>query len=228
MNIAVLLSGCGVFDGTEIQEAVSVLIALDELGVHAQCVAPEIRQHHVINHVKSEEMEPERGVLVESARIARGDILSLADAEARDFDALIIPGGFGAAKNLCSWAFDGPAATVDPLVKDFILAFVEQGKPVAALCVAPVVVAKALSAAGKSAKMTLGNCSEASPYEIESFHAGIKQIGMQPVECKLGEVVVDEDMKLLTTPCYMMEATPAKILSGIRSLCKLLTGIAAS
>lgn len=226
MKIGVLLSGCGVFDGSEIQEAVSVLIALDELGVEARCLAPDMPQHHVMNHLKGEEMEPARNVLVESARIARGEIQSLADASADSLDGLVIPGGFGAAKNLCTWAFDGPDARVQPAVAELILELVKAGKPIAALCVAPVVVAKALQGGGLSAELTLGTTEGASPYDISGFHGGVEATGMKAKECPLGEIVVDESRKIISSPCYMMEASPAKILAGVRKACAKLVEMA--
>lgn len=219
MKAGVLLSGCGVFDGSEVTETASVLIALDELGAEAVCMAPDIPQHHVLNHLKGEEMEPERNVLVESARIARGDITPLGGVKAEDLDGLVIPGGFGAAKNLCTWAFKGPGATVNDEVAALIRDMVEAGKPVVALCVAPVAVAKALQEAGKRAVLSVGSCEGASPYDIQEFHRGLEEVGMTPKECPLGEVVVDEDLKIITSPCYMMEASPAKILAGVRKAC---------
>ncbi|MCC5847699.1 MAG: isoprenoid biosynthesis glyoxalase ElbB [Verrucomicrobia bacterium] len=226
MKIGVLLSGCGVFDGSEIQEAVSVLIALDELGVEAQCLAPDMAQHHVMNHLKGEEMEPSRNVLVESARIARGEILSLEAESAEDLDGLVIPGGFGAAKNLCTWAFDGPDASVQPAVAKLIVDLVKAGKPIAALCVAPVAVAKALQGSGISATMTLGTTEGSSPYDISGFHGGLEATGMKTRNCPLGEIAVDEANKIISSPCYMMEASPAKILAGVRKACAKLVELA--
>jgi enhancing lycopene biosynthesis protein 2 len=219
MKAGVLLAGCGVFDGSEVVEAASVLIALDELGIEAMCLAPDVDQHHVMNHLKGEEMEPARNVLVESARIARGEITPVTEVSAGDLDALVIPGGFGAAKNLCTWAFNGPGATVDDGVAKLIQDLVSAGKPIVALCVAPVVVAKALQEAGKKAQLTVGSCEGASPYDIAGFNAGLKETGMIPVDCPLGDIVVDENLKIITSPCYMMEASPAKILAGVRKAC---------
>lgn len=222
MKIGVLLSGCGVYDGSEIQETVSVLIALDELGAEAVCLAPDIQQHHVMNHLKGEEMEPPRNVLTESARIARGDIHSLAEIKSADLDGLVIPGGFGAAKNLCTWAFDGPEANIDPQVATLIHELVHQEKPIAALCVAPVVVAKALEATGLTVTMTLGTPEGKSPYDISGFHKGIESIGATAVNCEPGDIAIDEIHRIITSPCYMMEARPAEILQGVRKACAQL------
>ena len=226
MKIGVLLAGCGVYDGSEIQETVSVLIALDELGVETVCMAPAMPQHHVINHTRGEEMSPARDVLTESARIARGDIADLAGVNPADLDGLVIPGGFGVAKNLCSWAFDGPEARVNPEAARVIGAMISAGKPVAALCVAPVLVAKVLQELGQTAEMTLGNPEGDSPYDIAAFHGGIESVGMTPATCALGDIVVDETRKLITSPCYMMNATPVKILEGVRKACTRLVEMA--
>lgn len=228
MKIGVLLSGCGVYDGSEIQEAVSVLIALDELGVEAVCLAPDVPKHHVMNHLEGEEMEPERNVLVESARIARGAITPLKNADPESLDGLVLPGGFGAAKNLCTWAFNGPGATVNDEAASLIQDMVKAGKPVVALCVAPVVVALALREAGIKSRMTIGSCDGASPYDIAEFQRGLEEVGVTPVDCALGDIVVDPEHKLITSPCYMMEATPAKILAGVRKACAKLIELAGS
>jgi len=219
-KIAVLLSGCGVYDGTEIQEAVSVLIALDELGAAAVCVAPDMPQHHVVDHLTGDDMGHARNVRVESARIARGAVLDLAEVKVAELDGLVIPGGFGAAKNLSNWAFAGPDCTVQPGVAALIQDMVAAGKPVAALCVAPVLLAKALS--GMGITLTLGTPEGASPYDIEGFHAGVASLGAKPVACELGEIAVDAAHKVVTTPCYMMDAGPAAILAGVRKACAQL------
>jgi enhancing lycopene biosynthesis protein 2 len=219
MKIGVLLSGCGVYDGSEIQEAVSVLIALDELGVNAVCMAPVMDQHHVVNHTDGEDMDHSRDVLTESARIARGEIANVADVKAEDLDGLVIPGGFGVAKNLCTWAFDGPEANVNHDVARLVGDVFTAGKPIAALCVAPVLVAKVLQGLGQTAEMTLGSPEGESPYDIAAFHSGIESIGMTAAACPLGEIHVDQARKLVTSPCYMMKATPAGILEGVRKAC---------
>lgn len=228
MKIGVLLSGCGFYDGSEVQETVSVLIALDELNATAVCIAPDKPQHHVMNHLKGEEMTPERNMLVESARIARGDIRPVCEVDAATLDGLVIPGGFGAAKNLCTWAFEGPDATVLPGVATLIQTLVKAGKPVAALCVAPVVVAKALQGTGVSASMTVGTPEGPSPYDINGFNTGLEAVGMKAVNCPLGDIVVDETHKIITSPCYMMEASPSQILTGVQKACAKLVAFAGS
>jgi enhancing lycopene biosynthesis protein 2 len=148
-QIAVLLSGCGHLDGAEIREAVLTLLTLDQHGAKAHCIAPNAPQHHVVNHLKGQEAQGTRNILEESARIARGEILDLAQAKVADYDALIMPGGFGVAKNHCSFAFNGADADVRPDVAAFLGGFFEARKPVGAICIAPALVALALGKQGK-------------------------------------------------------------------------------
>ena len=141
-HVAVILSGCGVYDGAEIHESVITLLRLDQRGAKVQCFAPDIAQLHVINHLTGEQMPETRNVLVESARIARGEIKDIREARVEDFDALIIPGGFGAAKNLSSFATQGAACTVQPEVLSLAEAFAEAGKPIGLMCISPAIAAK--------------------------------------------------------------------------------------
>lgn len=214
-NVAVVLSGCGVFDGAEVHESVLSLLALEQQGAIYQCFAPDIDQHHVINHVNGEEMDETRSVLVEAARIARGNIKPLAEFDAGDFDALLLPGGFGAAKNLSSLAFEGPNCSVDPYLESAVNAMVEAGKPIGALCISPAVLAKIFE--GKAARLTIGN----DPGTI----GAIKAMGGRHTETTHGEVVIDEQYKLVTSPCYMLDANIAQIADGaentVRELLKL-------
>ena len=222
MKIGVLLSGSGVLDGAEIQESVSALIALDKLGAEAVCMAPDMDQHHVVNHITGEEMSETRNVLVEAARVSRGDIRPLGEVTAGDVDGLILPGGFGAAKNLSTWAFDGPAGKIEPETGRLIRELVEAGKPIAALCVSPVVVAKALEGSGVKARLTLGTTEAPSPYDIDGFNEGLRSLGVEPVPCALGEIVADEANRIVTSPCYMMEASIARIYEGVEKACAKL------
>ena len=146
-KVAVILSGSGVYDGAEIQESVITLLRLDQRGAQVQCFAPNIAQLHVINHLTGEEMPESRNVLVESARIARGNVKDLRDADVEDFDALIVPGGFGAAKNLSNFAIEGAGCTVQPEVLALAEAFAEAGKPVGLICISPALAAKIYGAA---------------------------------------------------------------------------------
>ena len=226
MKIAVLLSGCGVYDGAEIHESVCTLLALDQLGVTVQCIAPDQKQYHVIHHTNGDTMDESRNMLIESARIARGDILSLTAVDAADFDGLVLPGGFGAAKNLTTWAFSGPEGTIDEDVKKLIVSMQAAGKPIAALCVSPVVIAQAFSASDLPIKITLGNTEQASDYDIESFHQGVASVGMQPSACYLGDIFVDDTHKIITSPCYMQQASLSQIYQSIFKACEKLISMA--
>jgi len=206
MKIGVIFSGSGVFDGTEIQEGVFTLLSIKKAGAEAVCFAPDINQHHVINHITGEEMNETRNVLVESARIARGEIKSLDAFDATLLDALILPGGFGAAKNLTKWAFSGPDGDINGQVKNAIVAMVKAGKPIAGLCMGPTVIAKALEGSGITATLTVGSTDAPSPYEIDAISQGMEKTGATAVMKTVEEISVDLDNKIVTAPCYMMEA----------------------
>src|SRR5690554_6513592 len=167
MKIGLLLSGCGVYDGAEIHESVSTLLAIAEAKHEAVCIDKD--QHHVINHLNGEEQNENRNMLVEAARIARGEITEISEITPADIDALVIPGGFGSAKNLTSWAFNGPDGTILPEVKLLLVNMINVGKPIVALCVSPVVVAKALEDSKVKPFMTIGSDQAESPYDINGF-----------------------------------------------------------
>ena len=198
-KVAVLLAGCGHFDGAEVREAVLALLALDQHGAAFQCLAPNADQYHVVNHATGQSAPgARRNVLEESSRIARlGQCLDLAQAKAEDYDALVMPGGYGVAKNHCSFAFKGAEADVRPDVAAFLRAFFEAGKPVGAICIAPALVALALAGRG-SADLTLGNdpgCAEA-----------MRTLGQRHRDTSNArEIVIDEAHKLVTTPAYMFD-----------------------
>ncbi len=225
IKIGVLLSGSGVYDGSEIHESVLTLLALDQIGATAVCIAPDKNQHHVVNHLTGEEMPETRNVLIESARIARGNILSLSDAKPEELDGLAIPGGFGTAKNHTNWAFEGANGTIDPQIRDFILAFVRVGKPIAAMCMAPTTLAKALEGIEMPAKptLTVGTTEQPSPYDIKAISEGMEKLGASPVMCEKDGVVTDDLNNMITSPCYMMEASVGEIYGGIeKSISKLV------
>ena len=201
-RVAVVLSGCGVFDGAEIHESVLTLLALNRRGVEYQCFAPDVPQRHVVNHITGAEMDETRNVMVEAARIARGAILPLADYNPAEFDAIMFPGGFGAAKNLCSFAFDGPNCTVEPSTERAILATKAAGKPIGALCISPALMVKVLG----NVSVTIGS----DPGTAEAIEA----MGGDHMETTHGGVVVDREARLATTPCYMLEATVSQIADG--------------
>ena len=216
MKVAVLLSGSGVYDGTEIQEGVFALLALNQQGVEVQCTAPNVNQHHVVNHISGEEMQESRNVLIESARIARGEIVPVEDINVSDFDGLVIPGGFGTAKNHTKWAFSGPDGEIVPAVKELILSFVKAGKPIAGLCMGPTTIAKALEGSGISARLTVGSNSEASPYEIEAISQGMEKTGAVAEMKTVREILIDDKNKIVSAPCYMMEASISEIHDNIQ------------
>ncbi|HER10138.1 MAG TPA: isoprenoid biosynthesis glyoxalase ElbB [Bacteroides sp.] len=212
-KFAVILSGCGVFDGSEIHEATLSLLALAKHGCQYEIFAPDIKQHHVINHLTGKEMKEARNVLVESARIARGKISDLKKFNADAFDGLILPGGFGAAKNLSTWAFDGPEASVLPQVEDAIRDMVSRNKPVGALCIAPVLLARIFG----QVKVTIGN----DPGTIRALDS----LGASHVKAAHTEVVVDTKYNLVTTPAYMLDATIDQIAEGAEKVVKAMTDL---
>ncbi|MFK8046255.1 MAG: isoprenoid biosynthesis glyoxalase ElbB [Crocinitomicaceae bacterium] len=216
MKIGILLSGSGVYDGSEIQEAVLAMLAIKELGFEYQCISIDKPQKHVIDHLTGAEMAEERNMKVESARIARGDVADISDMTPADLDALVLPGGFGAAKNFTTWAFEGPKGHILPEVKLLIVNMVNAGKPVCGLCVSPVVIAKALEDSKIKPKLTLGSSAEKSPYNINDFHAGLSATGAQTVEKTISEIHVDSKNKIVTAPCYMMDATILEIRDNVK------------
>ena len=201
-KFAVVLSGSGVFDGAEIHEATFTMYSILKNGGTYEIFAPDIEQHHVVNHITGEEMDEKRNVLIESARIARGDIKNLDEFNADDFDAIIFPGGFGVAKNLSDFAFKGPELKVLPIVEKSIKDMVLAQKPIGALCISPVVIAKVL----EGVELTIGN--------DEGTAEAIKALGANHKITKHGEVVVDEKYKVATTPCYMLDTSIVDIHDG--------------
>jgi enhancing lycopene biosynthesis protein 2 len=207
-KFAVVLAGCGVYDGAEIQEAVLTLLAIDEAGAAYQCLAPDVLQHHVINHLTGDEMAEQRNVLVESSRIARGNIKPLSSFKSADYDALIFPGGFGAAKNLCDWAVKGDHCNVNADVKAAIKAMFDARKPIGAMCIAPVILAKMF----RGTTLTTGQDPASSNF--------IETMGNRSILTNHGEVIIDEERKLFTTPCYMLDATISQIALGTSNIIK--------
>ena len=223
-RIGILLSGSGVYDGSEIQETVFSLLAIAENGGEPLFMAPNIDQMHVVNHLTGEEMAETRNVLFESARIARGDIEDLANIKAADIDALVIPGGFGTAKNHTNWAVNGPDSSINDDVKRLIVDMVTANKPITALCMGPTTVAKALEGSEYHPKLTVGTNLEASPYDISSICEGMKQIGTLPEMKSINEILVDERLKLVSAPCYMMEASVLQVRENIsKAISKMFT-----
>jgi enhancing lycopene biosynthesis protein 2 len=221
-KIGVLLHGCGVYDGTEIHEAVLTMLAIREAGQDYVCIAPDVDQHHVIDHTNGEEINQTRSVLVESARIARGEVEALTIDHANHIDALVMPGGFGTAKNITKWAFSGPDGEIDPLTRDFLRAVVEAKKPIAALCMSPTTLAKALEGTSVNAKLTVGSTDESSPYEIGAISEGVTAVGMTAEMKTVREISVDETNKIVCAPCYMMDADILEVRNNIKQAVKAI------
>jgi enhancing lycopene biosynthesis protein 2 len=207
-KFAVVLAGCGVYDGAEIHEAVLTLLAIKKQGADYVIFAPDIPQHHVINHTTGEEMPEKRNVLTESARIARGNIQNLNSYLAEDFDGLIFPGGFGVAKNLCDFAFKGAACDINDSVAEAIQKTVDIGKPIGALCISPALIAKVLG----DVNLTVGQ----DKGTIEQ----LEKLGAMHTNTNHGEVVKDNQYEIFTTPCYMLDAEITDIEEGASNIVK--------
>ncbi|BBN83083.1 glyoxalase [Pseudoalteromonas sp. A25] len=214
-KIAIILSGCGVFDGAEIHESVLTLLHLEQLGASYQCFAPDIPQHHVVNHLTGEEQAQQRNVLEESARIARGNIKALSQLNADDFDALVLPGGFGVAKNLSSFAFEGADSHIHEPLKQCCQLFAQQQKPIAYLCIAPALIGH-IHPAGTLA--TIGN--------DEQTAAAVNQLGAKHVVCTVEDIVVDAEQKVISTPAYMLAQSVSDASKGIQKAMQALLEMA--
>lgn len=207
-KIGVLLAGCGVFDGSEIHEAVMTLLAIEKAGAEAVCMAPNKPQLHVINHLTGDVVDEERNVLVEAARIARGNIRDLATVTADDLDALILPGGFGAAKNLSKFAVEGPSSDVDAGVRGLVEGMHASGKPIGLICISPAVGAQILGSEG--IEVTIGTDPDTA--------SAIEQTGARHVSCGVTEIHVDGERKIVSTPAYMLGQNVLEVGKGIEKL----------
>lgn len=215
-KIAVVLSGCGHKDGSEITEAVSTLIALSELGVEYKCFAPSVDYQPAPHSPNTSNLAGNRNAIEESGRISRGDIQDIKNLSESSFDALVFPGGFGAAKNLCDWATKGSACSVNPEVARTIRAFHQAAKPIGAICIAPALIAKVLGSEG--VQVTLGDDKETAK-EIE-------KTGARHVRCAVNDYISDRDHKVLSTPAYMYAASPFEVFTGIRKMIRELVEMA--
>ena len=215
-KIGVILSGCGVFDGSEIHEAVLTLLYISKAGAQAVCTAPDITQMHVINHLTQEPLSEKRNVLLESARIARGDIIDIQKMSAADIDAVIIPGGFGAAKNLSTFATAGPQGKVNEQVKRLLNEMLKVGKPIGAICIAPATLTLALADAHP--EVTIGNDTGTA--------SAIETIGGKHHTCQTDQIFVDLPHKIVSTPAYMLGTDIAEVAVGIEKLVKKIIEIA--
>lgn len=215
-KIGVLLSGCGVYDGAEIQEAVLTLLEIDKMDAEAVCIALNENQFHTINHLTGEIMPEERNMLVEAARIARGNIQDISSIVPADLDALVLPGGFGNAKNFTNWAFEGATGSIHPKIKLLIVNMVNIGKPIIALCVSPILVAKALEGSDLHPMLTIGSSEQASPYSIEDFTNGLQNVGAKTFNKTTDEIQFDAQLNIISAPCYMQEVSIKTIQENIQ------------
>ncbi|MBN2704918.1 MAG: isoprenoid biosynthesis glyoxalase ElbB [Deltaproteobacteria bacterium] len=215
-TVGILLAGCGVNDGTEIHEAVLTMLALDRLGARRLCLGPDMEQYDVVNHLSGAAMPEKRNALVEAARIARGEIRPLAEVDPAELDALILPGGFGAAKNLSDFAVAGALTRVRPEVLELIKSLHRAKKPIGAICIAPAVVARALGEF--KPRLTIGNDPGTA--------ALLAGFGACHVDCPVADIVVDEEQRLVSTPAYMLGPGLKEIVQGIDKLVARVVALA--
>lgn len=207
LKVCVVLSGCGVYDGSEIHEAVAALYALEKAGAEAICAAPDTDQLHVVDHLSGQEASDGRSVLTESARIARGRVRDLAEVSAKDFDALFFPGGFGAAKNLCTFATQGTNCTVNTQVERIVNETYEAKKPIGAVCIAPVILAKVFEGTGVNPRLTIGMDKETAD--------AVEGMGARHENRTVLEVCVDEENLIVTSPAYMLAEKIGEVFEGV-------------
>ena len=207
VKVGVVLSGCGVYDGSEIQESVLALLALDRLGATAVCLAPNVDQEGVVNHRTGKPEDGRRNVLDEAARIARGKVQDVAKVKAADLDAILLPGGYGAARNLSNFSTAGAHAKVEPGVARLLREMHRARKPIAAFCIAPAVLAAALRDERAHPKLTIGS--------DEKTAIALEEMGAKHVVCPVKEARVDEEQRIVSTPAYMYDARIGEVAEGI-------------
>ena len=217
-KIGVCLSGCGVNDGAEIHESVITALALDRAGANIIYTAPNVMQTKVVDHYSGNDMNESRNVLVESARIARGDITDLAELTAENIDGLIFPGGFGAALNLCDFALKGADSEIQPDVNRIIQEMMAARKPLGFICIAPALFARAAKNADKTVKITIGN-DQATADQIE-------KLGSQHEICDVDDFVLDQENKIVSTPAYMLAGNISEAAAGIEKLVHKILALA--
>ncbi len=214
-KIAIILSGCGVYDGSEIHEAVLTMLAITQQGAQYRCFAPNIEQYHVVNHLTGDIDESQsRNVLVESARIARGDIDPITELVVDEFDAVVLPGGFGAAKNLCDFAIKGENCSMQSDVLAACQAFAKANKPAGYICIAPAMIALVY---GQGSQGTIGTDSDIAKQ--------LTTIGLEHINCSVEQVVIDEKNKVISTPAYMLAGDISEAALGINKLITNLLGM---
>ncbi len=208
-KVAVILSGCGFMDGSEIHEATLTLLALDLAGASYQAAAPDVEQARLMDHLCREKVDGVRNVLVEAARIARGKIIPASALKVADYDAVVVPGGFGAANNLCTFATQGAGMTVQSDIGRFLVDMHKAGKPMAAICIAPPLLAWTMKKCGVTgAKITIGN--------DQATADAIRALGQEHVDCAANDCVVDPVNKLVSTPAYMTAKGIGEMWQGVQ------------
>ena len=216
-KVGVVLSGCGVLDGSEIHEAVLTLLALDRHDVEIVCMAPNVNQTQVVDHVAQTPTSETRNVLVESARIARGEIRDMKEVAVADVDALMFPGGFGAAKNLCNFATKGTECDVHPEVERLVKGVIEAKKPVGAVCIAPALIARIAGKYGVKARLTIGTDEETAN--------ALETMGAEHVSREVLEVAVDKEHKFVSGPAYMLGTRISEVADGIEHVVRELVAM---
>jgi enhancing lycopene biosynthesis protein 2 len=212
IKVGVVLAGCGYLDGAEIQEAVLTLLSLEKAKVDVLCMAPDMEQFHVVNHLTGQPTNEKRNVLVEAARIARGKIFDIKTVKAGNLDALIFPGGYGAAKNLCTYGIKGIGCEVHPDVSTLVQEMAKEKKPIGVMCIAPAMLVKILGSTGMNPTLTIGT-DEATAYDIE-------QMGGKHRKSQVTEIIVDRKNRIVSTPAYMLGPNTAAVAKGIDKLVK--------
>jgi enhancing lycopene biosynthesis protein 2 len=211
MKAGVLLSGSGVMDGSEIHESVLTLLHLDKKGLDIICMAPNHNQTRVVNHSSNKIIKTvTRNMLVESARIARGEIKDISAIDSEDIDMLILPGGFGAAVNLCSFADEGPSCSVNPEVEKLINEMIDKNKPVGALCIAPALVARIFGKRGIKVKLTIGNDPDTA--------GAINKMGAEHIDCPVNQAVIDREARVITSPAYMLAKSIKDVEESVKAM----------
>ncbi len=209
-RIGVILAGCGYLDGAEIHEAVITLLALDRGGAEIKIMAPNKSQMDTIDHKTEKKTGEVRNVLREAARLARGQIEDISDVQAENLDGLIMPGGYGTAKNLVDFAIKGADCTIHPEVDRLLNDLFKAGKPIGVMCIAPTVLARALKDKNTKVKLTIGNDQDTA--------AGLEALGAKHVNCAVGDIVLDEKHKVVSTPAYMIGSRIREVATGIEKL----------
>lgn len=220
-KIGVVLSGCGVYDGAEIHESVLTMLALDEAGAEILCMAPAGPQMHVVNHITGDVSGETRDILVESARIARGAITDIASIHADDIDALVFPGGFGAAKNLCDFAVNGADCQVNPEVARLVGEMHSAQKPLGFACIAPAMAAAIFKQAGVQASLTIGD-------DGDGVADAIRAMGSIHLDCPVTEARLDEANRISTTPAYMLGQRISEVRVGIEQMVRQVMAMLSS